>query len=149
MHHSSQPSNKHSKPTLLVFLLLGFYAISASADIAVIVHSKNDVKLDREEIKNIFLAKKNIFPNGTLIKPVDQSEGNLIRNEFYQKIAGKSESDMKVYWSNLIFTGYGVPLKAFQDDQAVKNFVKETTNAVGYIDSKSVDASVKTIFTLK
>jgi len=140
------------KFTSLLFFLSVALPIGASqalADISVILNPKNPVKLTQDEIKNIFMGKVRSFPDGASSKPVDQSEGQAIRNAFYEKVANKSESEMKVYWSNLIFTGYGVPPKTFANDDEVKKFVKETSNGIGYIDSKSVDGSIKEILIMK
>jgi len=133
-------------------LSIAWFAVliaEARADIAVIVNSSNDVSLSKEEIKNIFLSKKNRFPNNVPAKPVDQPDSRPIRKEFYSKLAGMDENDLKAYWSVLIFTGDASPPKSIPDDEAVKIYVKSNPAGLGYIDSKSVDASVKVVFTLK
>src|SRR4051812_26406177 len=79
----------------------------AKADIAVIVNPKNVSTWSgesRDEVKDIFLAKRQRFPDGSSAKPIDQQHG-IVRQEFYQKIADKDESALNIYWSNLIFTG--------------------------------------------
>jgi ABC-type phosphate transport system substrate-binding protein len=134
---------------LLLFELLAMLGVKARADISVIVNPSNDVSLNQEEIKNIFLAKKNRFPNDVPAKPVDQQDGRPIRKEFYSKLIGMDENDLKSYWSVLIFTGNASPPKVISDDEAVKTYIKSNPAGLGYIDSKAVDASVKVIFTAK
>lgn len=137
--------------TIFVFCLILISEVQA--DIAVIVNPKNAAVWDNEKIKNqikdIFLNVKDKFPDGTSAKPVDQNEGRQIRRDFYSKIAGKDDAAMNVYWSNLIFTGNGRPPKAVGDDANVKKHVSENANSIGYISSELVDATVKSIYTVK
>jgi ABC-type phosphate transport system substrate-binding protein len=138
------------KISLLKFaMVLAFFGVEARADIAVVINPVNDFSLNQEEIKNIFLSKKNRFPNDVPAKPLDQQEGRPIRADFYNKLIGMDENDLKAYWSVLIFTGNASPPKVVADDDAVKAYIKSNSSSLGYIDSKSVDASVKVIFTVK
>mgnify|MGYP001617201691 CR=1 FL=1 len=93
--------------SLTVGLLQGalVYASDAKADVAVIVNTKNPYPWDgdsREQVKDLFLGKRDKFPDGTKAKPFDQKQGP-VRQEFYVKLTGKDESALNVYWSNLIF----------------------------------------------
>ena len=124
---------------------------TAKADIAVIVNVKNQTVWDDSspsQIKDIFLGKREKFPDGESAKPVDQRNGST-RKSFYLNVTGKDESALNVYWSNLIFTGNGQPPKVVGDDEDVKRMVKENPNAIGYIDSHYVDSTVKVIYTIK
>lgn len=125
----------------------------ARADIAIIVNPNNvsswsDGDL-QSYIKDIFLNKKEKFPDGTSAKPVDQAEGRSIRSDFYLKIASKDETAMNVYWSTLIFTGNGRPPRVVGDDGGVKRFVGENLNGIGYIKSDLVDNTIKVIYHIK
>ena len=122
---------------------------NAHADTAVIVNLNNKASLQPEQIKNIFLGRLNRFPDGSPAKPVDQPEERPIRITFYSKVAGKDEDEMKTYWADLIFSGNGRPPKAVDEDSEVKQYVRETVGGIGYIDSKSLDGSVRVIYTLK
>ena len=136
---------------IIIFLAMG--SEEALADIAVVVNINSETTWDSEnienEIKSIFLGKKERFSNDMPAKPVDQKEGTPIRKSFYIKLVNKDETGMKVYWSNLIFTGNGRPPKVVGNDEGVKKYISENQNAIGYINSKSVDKSVKVIYTFK
>jgi len=117
---------------------------TALADIAVIASSGSSASnMTSKEIKKIFLGKS------SAMTPVDQSEGNATRNAFYLKVAGKDESQMKAYWSKMIFSGNGAPPDTVSDDAAVKAWVVSNKNGIGYIDSGTVDGSVKVLLTVK
>ena len=122
------------------------YAVSACADVVVVVSANSTVtRLTAEQVINIFLGKTDIFPNGNSAVPIDQAEGNPIREEFYSKIANKNPSQISAYWAKIIFTGDGFPPKLLKDNMAVKKAVSDNPNAIGYIDKSVVDRSVRVI----
>ena len=127
------------------FFLHGAAAL-ALADMVVIGNPANANRLDKEQVSKIFLGKTREFPDGKPAKPVDQAEGRQAREEFLSKILHKTEPALESYWSTIVFTGNGSPPDALADDDAVKKFVAENPKAVGYIDRKAVDSSVKILF---
>lgn len=135
---------KHSCSALLISL-----ASSISfAETSVIVSASNgNASLDKATVSKIFLGKAKSFPDGTQALPVDQDEGSAVRDAFNSNVLGKSDSQLKSYWSRLIFTGKGTPPKPSGDDAAVKGLVANNPNIIGYIDSSAVDATVKVVHT--
>lgn len=124
-------------------------ASNAQADIAVVVNpGVGDVSVNSAELKDIFLGKLNSLPNGKKIVAIDQEPGD-VREEFLKKLVNKTESQLKAYWAQLVFTGRGQPPKQVMDDEEVKEFVSENPNMIGYIDSEEVDSTVKVIMTIK
>jgi ABC-type phosphate transport system substrate-binding protein len=118
-----------------------------SADVVAVVSSKSAVTaLSKGQVLDIFLGKTARFPDGSLAEPVDQSEGTIVRDQFYAKLAGKSAAQMKAYWSKIIFTGRGQPPKAVPNSAEVKKRVTENLTAIGYMDASMVDASVRVVF---
>ena len=69
-----------------------------------------------------------------------------MRDDFYNKVTGKSAAQMKAYWSKIIFTGKGQPPKEVADNAAVKKLVADSPSAIGYIDKSALDSSVKAVF---
>lgn len=125
-------------------LLVG---LPAMAETAVIVSSSNpNAAMDADTISRIFLGKTSNFPDGSAAVPIDQNEGSAVRDGFTDKILGKNASQLKAYWSRLIFTGKGTPPKEAGNDAAVKALIAANPNMVGYVDSSVVDGSVKVVF---
>lgn len=91
------------------------------------------------------MGKTKSFPDGSQAVPVDQNEGSATRATFNEKVLNKSDSQLKSYWSRLIFTGKGTPPKESGTDAEVKALVANNPNIIGYIDSAAVDASVKVV----
>lgn len=133
---------KHSCSTLLICLASSL----ANAEISVIVSSNNpNTTIDQSTVSKIFLGKSKSFPDGTQAVPVDQDDGSAARDTFNSTVLGKSSSQLKSYWSRLIFTGKGTPPKQSGNDAAVKKLVADNPNIIGYVDSSAVDGSVKVV----
>jgi len=111
--------------------------------------SKAPGKLNVEELGAIFLGTAKSFPNGEKAVPVDQKPGSDPYVSFYQRVAGKTEAQMKAYWSRLIFTGKGQPPQDVGNGAAVKRLVAANPNMVGYIEASLVDSSVRVIAEIK
>ena len=123
-----------------------FIASIASAEVSVIVSASNgNANLDQDTIARVFLGKSKNFPDGSQAVPVDQNAGTASREAFNSTVLGKSSSQLKAYWSRLIFTGKGTPPKESGDDAAVKDLVANNPNLIGYVDSSVVDGYVKVI----
>jgi ABC-type phosphate transport system substrate-binding protein len=130
---------------LLTALLASVSA--AQAGVVVVMSSKSDIDtLNKAQVAQIYLAKTDALPNGRVAKPIDQAEGSAVRNEFYEKIAGKNAAQMKAYWSQLTFTGKAQPPRQVSGDAAVKAAVADNPSAIGYISDGAVDGSVKVVF---
>jgi ABC-type phosphate transport system substrate-binding protein len=116
------------------------------ADEIAVVSIKSTVStLSKSQVADIFLGKTTRFPDGSPAVPIDQSEGTPARDEFYTKIAGKSAAQMKAYWSRIIFTGRGEPPKAVPSSGETKKLVAANPNAIGYIEPKLVDGTLRAV----
>ena len=136
-----------TKTVFLTALYLTLVPLDALAEIAVITNPQLPVtSMSREEIYRIYLGKTKFLPSGAKITPVDQRPGASARSQFYANVLRKSETEMKSYWSRVIFTGQGQPPLQEPDDQAVKDFVSKNPSAPGYIDKSVVDDTVRVVY---
>ena len=130
----------------LFFLLLSSSSILCSAEVAVIVSSNNgNSNISAADISKVFLGKSKSFPDGSQAIAIDQNDDSAARKEFNDKVLGKSDSQLKSYWSRLIFTGKGTPPKQLANDTAVKAAVAGNPGMIGYIDASAVDGTVKVV----
>jgi ABC-type phosphate transport system substrate-binding protein len=128
----------------LAALIVG---VSSRAEVVAVVSSKSAITaLSKSQVADIFLGKVNRFPDGILAMPIDQAEGSLERNEFYAKVADRSPAQITAYWSKMIFTGRGEPPRAVSNDIEMKKRIVANPSAIGYIDDKLVDGSVRVLF---
>ena len=131
----------------VIFLLAG--SASAHAALAIIVHPRNSMAgITAEQAADIYLGRLGIFPNGQRVTPVDQGPSSPARQKFYKTVVKKDGTALKVYWSKILFTGKGQPPREIGDDADVKSWVAANPDAIGYVDGKFVDSSVKVLLIL-
>lgn len=118
---------------------------TAIADVAVIVHPSNAATLDENTISRIFNGKAKSFPDGAQAVPINQIESSEVAQAFNANVMKKSASQLKAYWSKLIFTGKGAPPKEVANDAEVIALVSANPNLIGYVDAATVDDSVKAV----
>ena len=129
------------KQLLSALALLGC-ATLAQAEVAVIVNAGASAAPSQADVANIFLGKDKS------LKGVDQAAWNPTKEKFYASVANKNESQLKSYWSGLVFTGKGQPLPTVADDAAVVAKVGAEADAIGYVDAAAVSDKVKVLFKL-
>jgi len=121
---------------------LAMAAVAAHADVVVIVSAKSTATtMKAEDVANIYLGKS------TAMKPVDNAAP--LRSQFYSRVAGRDEAQMKAIWSKLVFTGKAMPPKELRSNEEVVKAVAADPNSIGYIDKASVDSSVKVVYEVK
>ena len=129
---------------LLLVALCGCIGAVARADVVAVVGAHSPIgALSQAEIADVFLGRLKKLPNGMLAVPLDQAEGSPIRDEFYERMVGKSPAQLKAFWSKLIFTGRGRPPKALADHTEVLQAVRANPAAIGYVDRRYADATVR------
>jgi ABC-type phosphate transport system substrate-binding protein len=140
--------NKKQIVSIIIGLSLSLTATKAVANVVAVVSAKSPVStLSKNEIVDIFLGKANHFPDGLKAVPIDQVESSVIHKEFYLKFADKSPAQIKAFWSKMIFTGRGQPPLEMSNSMKVKKFIAKHPDAIGYIEQKQVDHSVKVVLT--
>ncbi|GEK09088.1 type 2 periplasmic-binding domain-containing protein [Pseudoalteromonas peptidolytica] len=130
------------KKLFLLALLCSSYSTLA---VDVIVNPANNSALDENEIKQIFIGKAKSFSDGSKALPITQVDGSSVTDEFNEKVLNKSSSQLKAYWSKLVFTGKGTPPKEAADDAEVIKLVASNPNLIGFVSSGAADGSVKVV----
>jgi ABC-type phosphate transport system substrate-binding protein len=132
---------------IISVLLLMSLVISHAcfADVSIVVNTANGNAVSDKEISRLFLGKLKKFSGGESATPVNSKSGNTVRADFEQKVLNKSTSQIKAYWSKRVFSGKGKPPKEVDNDAAVIAFVAANTGAIGYVNSASVDETVKVV----
>ncbi|MEY4195036.1 MAG: hypothetical protein RLZZ226_1404 [Pseudomonadota bacterium] len=135
-----------SLPFILLTLILA--TRSAGADVVVIVNASSPVtRLDKNQVSDLFLGKAATFPDGSQAVPLDQDNASGLHTEFHDKVTGKSVSQLRAYWSKLVFTGKASPPREIPDSRAIRSLIATNPNMIGYIDKGSVAPGVRVVYT--
>jgi ABC-type phosphate transport system substrate-binding protein len=119
------------------------------ADVAVVVNPKNDVKLDATQVRNIYLGKVKVFDNGLPVFPIDIEPGDASRALFIDKVLHKQEANLNSYWARMLFSSKGRPPEEVENSASVMKVVADNKAAIGYVDAKAVNDSVRVLFVIK
>ena len=131
-------------PLACLALAAALQAAPARAATAVIVSPKSAAThMLSQQAAQIVLGKS------TQMTPIDLADNSSTRNDFYQKIAGKDQDQVKAIWSKIVFTGRGFPPREYNTSTEVKKAVAGDAGAIGYIDKAAVDDTVRVILILQ
>ncbi|GAB2910654.1 type 2 periplasmic-binding domain-containing protein [Rheinheimera gaetbuli] len=123
--------------------------LTVNAAIAVVVHPSNQTSITQEELARLYTGKMSAFSDGSSAVPVNLADSVPLRSEFDQKALGRSSSQVKAFWSKLVFTGKGTPPKEVASDSEVLTLVANNPNIIGYVSATAVSDKVKVLFTLE
>jgi hypothetical protein len=105
--------------------------------------------LTADEIRQIYLAKRNSFPNGKTVVPIDNNEDSKVFGRFYDKIVHKGGSQLNSYWSRLIFTGKGSPPQQVNDRDDILKMVETDSRAMAYVEGDISSSKVVVVYSLE
>lgn len=136
---------KLSLKLLSTLALIASVSVSHAGPVVVAGANSSIPNSGANDVVKVFLGKKKDL-GGVSVVPIDQTEGNPARNDFYGNVVNRTEAQLKSYWSRLIFTGKGQAPQDVGGDADVKSMVGSNPNLVGYIDESAVDGTVKIIY---
>ncbi len=134
-----------ARKTIVLIILLMLLTTVLNAKIIVIINKDSDIKvIPKPAAKAIFMGElKSLKGIDELIVAIQND--NDSHNGFLQEFTGLSSSDFKKHWEKMIYTGKAIEPEVFNSDKEVIDFVKSNKGAIGYIDVKSLDDSVKAV----
>ena len=136
----------HILAAAFLLALLGSPLSAAAQEVVAVVSARSPVTaLNADQVADIFLGKSNRFPNGSQAVPIDQNEESELRDKFYALFAGKSPAQVRAHWAKVVFTGRGQPPRQVPNSAEAKKAIADNPNAIGYIDSRLVDASLRVL----
>lgn len=122
---------------------------TVSAELVVIANPHSGIdKLSKDEVINLYMGRHRKLPNGLTVMPIDLSNTNHEKMQFYSLLVGKELAEINSYWARLRFSGLGQPPLQVDSAEDAINLVSENKGAIAYIDSKKIDKRVKLILLL-
>jgi ABC-type phosphate transport system substrate-binding protein len=132
---------------LLNTSLLLSIATAHSEPVVVVVSATSPVsKLDKEQVANLFLGKSSSYPDGSAAVPIEQTDATAAHEEFHKSITEKSASQLKSYWSKMIFSGKGTAPKEVASNAELLKLLAGNPAMIGYVDKTAADKTVKVVF---
>ncbi|MBI1422225.1 MAG: phosphate ABC transporter substrate-binding protein [Gammaproteobacteria bacterium] len=132
--------------SVLAILLLVAVIPNVQAEIAVITNPDvKEIGLSKDKLADIYLGRKKSYSDGSRVEPVDQEADTAVRDKFYRAVVKMSNSEVNRYWAKLKFTGKGKPPRVVNGDESVRDWVASHSGAIGYIDGKYLNDSVKVV----
>lgn len=135
------------KACLIAILLI--LCSSANGEIVVIGHPDNAATLDKETLQRLFTGRSNNLINGNAAVPLNLSDQQSLRSQFDEKALGRSSSQVKAFWSKLVFTGKGTPPKEVNSESEMINLISSTPNLIGYISATTDTTGVKVLMSIE
>jgi ABC-type phosphate transport system substrate-binding protein len=127
-------------------LLTAAFMNLAWAELVVVVSSDNpNSELTRTELSDIFLGRRNRFPNGDLVVPVNRRESSDPFKVFYSQYLNMTPAQVRAHWSRLIFSGRGQPPRTVADGSAMADTIASDPHGIGYLEPGMVDERLRVV----
>ncbi len=137
------------RAALLVCLVLLFShgSIARETAIAVVVSEKSAIReLSHADIAAVFLGQLGSTKASHPLTPIDSEEPQL-RDEFYRTLLGRSQNQMRAYWSRMVFIGQGKPPRQISRD-ILHREIANIPDVIGYIPADQVRSGLRTVYLL-
>lgn len=136
----------------LYALALAHYShAEESPPLAIIVSSNPEIAFTQQlavrELSQIYWRKKQYWPNGVRIHPVNLHAEHPLRLYFSKTVLGTLPNEQADYWNGLYFHGTTPPYSV-QSEEAVLRYVSNTRGAIGYVNACKLDERVKPLLWL-
>ncbi len=104
----------------------------------VIVNPANPVtEVERSFLLRAFLKKITHWPDGTVLRPVDQNLDSQVRRTFTEDVLGRTVAAVRNAWEQNIFDGRDVPPPELDSDAEVIDYVLRNRGAIGYVSPQA------------
>mgnify|MGYP001454075709 CR=1 FL=1 len=118
---------------VLVSILLTLAAPAARAEIVLVTAIDSTVsELSRDEAEQLYMGRRAALSARGALLLLDLPTGP-VRDQFYRLLTGKNPSQIRAYWSRMVFTGRALPPTESADASDAHRILLENPNAVAYL----------------
>ncbi|MFT3759608.1 hypothetical protein [Thauera sp.] len=105
-------------------------------------------KLSRDEAEQLYLGRRAALASSVpLLLDLPPSED---RDHFYLLLTSKNPSQIRAYWSRMVFTGRALPPKEAANADEVRRLLLENPSAIGYLPARyAKDPSLRILLRLE
>lgn len=128
----------------LIFFALLWPGAVLAADLALVAQRDlPEVNLSRADAADLFLGKRRLYADTVALSPLDVAD-EMLRERFYQAIAGLSSNRVRGYWAKQVFAGRSRPPRELGMVEAGAAVVREK-GAVTYLPVDKVPAGSRVL----
>lgn len=132
---------------LALLSLLTCLTVHASDELVVVINQASPVQqLSHAAVSALYLGNLGTHEANHNLKPLDLQDGD-VRDAFYEQLLGRSRSQMRAYWSRMVFTGKGKPPRAYTADEA-RQALLANPELITYLPRSQLDATLRPLLTL-
>jgi hypothetical protein len=135
---------------LALLLAVGLmpFARPAAADTVVVCAQHSPItSLSREEAEQVYLGRTRELTDGIAVTPVDLPIGP-VRDHFYQTLTGKNPSQIRAYWSRLVFTGRALPPREATSAAEALAWLDANPSFIAYVPGAEAGEAVRVLLHL-
>lgn len=88
--------------------------------------------LDRDTAEQLYLGRRSSLPDATAVQLIDLPAGPE-RDRFYLQLTGKNPSQIRAYWSRLVFTGRAQPPREAASVSDARRLLDEIPGTIAYL----------------
>jgi len=123
-----------------------WYPSAAVSELVVITTLETPLEsVSAADLRKRWMGETNLIRQ-VRVEVVDLNEENTFRFDFYGKFLGISNRQLKAHWAKQVFRGNGFPPRMLETDEMVMDWIAESPNRLGYIDSQNLDSGFKVLF---
>jgi hypothetical protein len=146
------PHTRHVAALVAALLFAGNPARAESApaplEIAVVVGRASHVThVSKDELRELYLRRQRLWPNGERAIPVNLPPDNSIREQFSKVVLGRSTHDLVAYWNARYFEGITPPI-TLSSPAAIRAYLKVEPGAIAYLPVAEADDACRTLLVL-
>ena len=104
--------NKLTQSFILILFAFTSLVLSSQANADYFIIANNSVginTINKSEVKSIFLGRKKLWANGSVISPCYLSPNHKITQQFFNAVIKKDHASFVRYWNKKLFSGSGNP----------------------------------------
>lgn len=134
------------KLTKAILFLLPFFISSTMAEVVVVVNPEGPDRLNKNQVKKLYLGKVQRLPNGEAVTVYELPTDSRLHKRFHELVTERRPAQVNAYRSKNLFTGLGKTPEVVSSAQLLRRKIAGNKNAIGYLDSENVDDSVKIVY---
>ncbi len=107
-------------------------AVAGSVEV-IVNPDRSSAPIDRNLLRAIFTMRLRQWPDGEPIQVFVMPDGSELSNQFCREQLGTFPYVMRATWDRIVFTGTGLAPTVVNSEREMRERVRSTPGAVGYI----------------